>query len=89
MGNRWLCGRPLLDKWGYTNIPLCPWCQSEDTAWHRIYKCPHAAALRQEVLPQQILDKALAAGPKDITYGRGLCAPPRISWAPPSMKVWQ
>ena len=50
----------------------CPHgCPQRDTVFHRLWVCPFAEQLRQDMFGPELVTKALAAGPDDPRFTRG------------------
>ena len=77
----WITGgfwtRSRMASLGYLVDPLCEVCHGEeDTLHHMLYVCPAVASLRNKVVKESFVTRALEAGPSCIKFNRGLCPVP-------------
>ena len=80
IGSWWTTGR--WSRAGHqidNRCPLCGSCHEDDTVWHRLWRCPATADLRQSEEMAKVTMRARQAGPRSVLYSTGLVANPAAS----------
>eukprot|EP00973_Karenia_brevis_P010640 1441459-Karenia_brevis.AAC.1 len=53
---------------------MCPLCNEQpDSMFHRLWQCNAVQEQRLAVATQELIDEAIAAGPRSALFCRGLC----------------